>query len=421
MTMFAMWARRLLRLSLFAKILVANSAIVALGATIGTYVTAEHVRRSPAEPPYAVMALFAAIGLVLSVALNALVLRTALRPLARLERTARRVTTGDLSARATLGTIGDPDTDRLATTFNAMLEALQARTRELQAYSACLQELSDRVLLAQEDERRRLAHELHDDTGQILATLLLHLKLFADHAGQPAVDAQALRAQAQGLAELAREALDGIRRLALALRPRLLDDLGLAAALRACVDEWHEQTGIAASLDVMLPPDRPLSSTAELAIYRMVQEGLANVARHARATRVAITLWPEGDTLVVEVHDDGTGTEIARARSPVGTHATASTPPPSLPAASAGRSAGRGTGDVAGGLGLGLGLFGIQERIGLAGGTLHIESAPGQGTTLRAVLPLSAPESPALAPAARERAATTSGPASSNGIARGGA
>lgn len=416
MTMFAMWARRLLRLSLFAKILVANSAIVALGATIGTYVTAEHVRRSPAEPPYAMMALFAAIGLVLSVVLNALVLRTALRPLARLERTARRVTAGDLSARATLGTIGDPDTDRLATTFNAMLEALQARTRELQAYSACLQELSDRVLLAQEDERRRLARELHDDTGQILATLLLHLKLFADYAGQPAVDAQALRAQAQELAELAREALDGIRRLALALRPRLLDDLGLAAALRACVDEWHEQTGIAASLEVMLPPDRPLSSTAELAIYRMVQEGLTNVARHARATRVAITLWPEGDTLVVEVHDDGTGMEIAHAGSPVGMHATASMPPPSLPAASAGRSVGRGTGDVAGGLGLGLGLFGIQERIGLAGGTLHIESAPGQGTTLRAVLPL--PPAPSPAPPARSPAATVSGPVSSNGTTR---
>ncbi len=419
MTTVDAWARRLLRLSLFVKILVANSAIVALGATVGTYVTAEHVRRSPAEPPYAMMALFAAVGLVLSVVLNALVLRTALRPLARLERTARRVTAGDLSARATLGMIGDPDTDRLATTFNAMLEALQARTRELQAYSACLQDLSDRVLLAQEDERRRLARELHDDTGQVLATLLLHLKLFADHAGQPTANAQALRAQAQELAELAREALDGIRRLALTLRPRLLDDLGLAAALRACVDEWHEQTGIAASLDIALPPDQPLSSTAELAIYRMVQEGLANVARHARATRAAITLRPEGDTLIVEVHDDGVGMESARAGPLAGTQAMASTPAAPSPPAPAGPSGGRGTGGVAGGLGLG--LFGIQERIGLAGGTLHIESTPGQGTTLRAVLPLppaavSTPASPARSPAA-----TVWGPTSSNGMARDGA
>ncbi len=417
MTIANAWARRLLRLSLFVKILVANSAIVALGATVGTYVTAEHVRRSPAEPPYAMMALFAAIGLVLSVVLNALVLRTALRPLARLERTARRVTAGDLTARATLGTIGDPDTDRLATTFNAMLEALQARTHELQAYSARLQDLSDRVLLAQEDERRRLARELHDDTGQVLATLLLHLKLFADRAGQPAVDAQTLRAQAQELGELAREALDGIRRLALALRPRLLDDLGLAAALRACVDEWREQTGIAASLDVMLPPDRPLSSTAELAIYRMVQEGLANVARHAHATRAAITLRSEGDALVVEVRDDGTGMEIARAGPLAGTGADAE-----LAGADARDGPSGETGDLstgaAGGLGLGLGLFGIQERIGLAGGRLHIESAPGQGTTLRAVLPLPPAPSPAPAPPAHSPAATVWGPASSNGTTR---
>jgi two-component system sensor histidine kinase UhpB len=371
MKLLAALPRRLLRLSLFAKILVANSAIVALGATAGTYLTTEHVRRSPHETHYEMMLIFAVGGLALSLALNALVLRGALLPLARLERIARRVSEGDVNARARLSTIGDPDTDQLAMTFNTMLDSLAARAQEIQTYSTRLQELSDRVLLAQEEERRRLARELHDDTGQVLSTLLLHLKLFRDAAGQPGADAAALEEQASALAELARDALDGIRRLALELRPRMLDDLGLAAALRAYVDEWRERTAIAATLDVVLPPDRSLPNTAEIAIYRMVQEALANVARHARATRVGITLAPETDHLVVEVRDNGKGMDGAR--SPGGLHRT---------------SAISGADIVAAGLGAGLGLFGIQERIGLAGGTLHVESAPGRGTTLRAALPL---------------------------------
>jgi two-component system sensor histidine kinase UhpB len=380
--------RRLLRLSLFAKILIANSAIVALGATIGTYVTTRHVMASPHGTHYEMMALFAAGGLALSLGLNALVLRTALLPLARLERTARRVSAGHVGARARLGAIGDPDTDRLATTFNAMLDSLAARAQEIQAYATRLQELSDRVLLAQEEERRRLARELHDDTGQVLSTLLLHLKLFRDAAGQPGADAAALRDQASGLAELARDALDGIRRLALELRPRVLDDLGLAAALRAYVDEWRGRTQTAVALDVVLPPDRPLPNTAEIAVYRMIQEALANVARHARATRVGITLVPDGDRLVVEVRDNGKGIDAARPMGPLGdqgsaglTRRTGNAP---------GTSGASGDDIVAAGLGAGLGLFGMQERIGLAGGTLHVESVPGQGTTLRAVLPLPA-------------------------------
>ena len=367
------WWRRLLRLRLFTKILVANSAIVALGATVGTYLTTLHVQRSPHATHYEMMAIFAVGGLALSLVVNALVLRTALLPLARLEQTARRVLGGDLAARASFGTLGDPDTDRLATTFNAMLDRLDARARQIQAYSARLQELSDRVLLAQEEERRRLARELHDDTGQVLSTLLLHLKLFRDAAARPGADPAALGEQAAGLAELAREALDGVRRLALELRPRMLDDLGLAPALRAYVDEWRARTSIAVTLDAALPPDRALSNTAEIAVYRMVQEALTNVARHARATRTRVSLHADGESLVVEVRDDGQGMAAAR--------------PPAAGDARAGSGA-AGTDVVAAGLGAGLGLFGMQERIGLAGGTLEIASQPGRGTTLRATLPL---------------------------------
>ncbi|HEU5315529.1 MAG TPA: histidine kinase, partial [Chloroflexota bacterium] len=235
---------RLLRLPLFAKVLIANSAVVALGAVVGTYLTTEHVRAAPLHTHYEMMALFGASGLALSIALNALVLRAAFRPLTQLERTARRVTGGDLAARVQLGVVRDPDTETLATSFNHMLDTIQAHTTRLEEYSVRLQELSDQVLMAQEDERRRLARELHDQTGQELSTLLLSLRLFRDAAARPKPDLPGLRAQAAELAELARSTLDGVRTLALELRPRMLDDLGLATALRAYIDEWSTRAGV---------------------------------------------------------------------------------------------------------------------------------------------------------------------------------
>lgn len=383
---------RLLRLSLFAKILIANCAIVALGATAGTYVTAVYVRRAAGVPAgaatgpneYAIMAAFAAIGLTLSLVVNALVLRTALAPLVRLERTAQRVQSGDLQARAHLGAIGDPYTDRLAETFNAMLDSLSARTRQIEASSARLQELSDQVLLAQEEERRRIARELHDDVGQVLSTLLLHLRLFRDAAAQPQAESTALATQAAQAAELAREVLDGIRRLALELRPRMLDDLGLVPALRAYVEEWTARWHIPVTFEPDLPADYPLSNATRIAVYRMVQEALTNVARHAAATRASVSLAVEDDSLVVQVKDNGRGFSLeGDGPAAVRRDGSARDVPVETgdPAAATDESA------EAEGLRAGLGLFGMQERIALAGGTLDVVSAPGHGTTIRATLP----------------------------------
>jgi two-component system sensor histidine kinase UhpB len=379
-------ARRLLRLSLFAKILIANSAIVALGAVVGTYVTTAHTRRTPDGSPLEIMALFGLGGFVLSLVCNALVLRTALWPLWRLERTARRVRDGDLAARVTLGAIGDPDTDQLAATFNAMLDSLRERTRETEAYSARLRELSDKVLVAQEDERHRLAAELHDETGQSLSSLLLGLRVFRDAVEREDVDRDHLRRQAADLAEMARETLDGVRRLALELRPRMLDDLGLATALRAYADEWSQRTRIALRFDGAVDPRVRFPAAAEIAVYRMVQEALATVAKHSGATSAAVSLAIADNALVAEVRDNGRG--MARR------------PPRTTPEdrrqtldRNGTEADGRAARDervehVAGGLSAGLGLFSIQERISLAGGTFEVRSLAGQGTTLRAVIPL---------------------------------
>jgi two-component system sensor histidine kinase UhpB len=369
--------RRLLRVSLFTKVVVANGAVAAVVGA-GAALAARRLRPAVLEPPHGTQALLALGALGLGLGADALVLRTALRPLARLERTARRVQAGDLGARVRPGAIGDPDTDRLAATFNAMLDGLRDQTRRAEAYAARLRALSDRVLLAQEDERGRLSGRLLDDTGQALAALLLQLRLFRDAAAAPGAEPGALGRQAGALAELAREALDGVRLLAQELRPRLLDDLGLVAAVEDLTRAWAARGGTPARVHAAVPPDARLATPVAVAAYRMVQEALANVAAHAHATRVDVTLRLAGGALEVEVADDGRGMPAG------GGEAWLAVPDGAAP----------GAGPVDGAR-PGLGLFGVQERIGLVGGRLTVRSAPGQGTTLRAAIPLAAAAEPA--------------------------
>ena len=230
----------------------------------------------------------------------------------------------------------------------------------------------------------------------MLSSLLLQLRLFRDAAAKPGADPAALAQQAAGLSDLAREVLDGVRRMALDLRPRMLEDLGLAAALRAYAEEWSARTGVALSLHAALPPGPPgraLPASAEIALYRLVQEALANVAHHAAASHVDVTLEEQDDTIVVEVRDDGRGFALDRISGAATGQAVrnGAATPPSAPTPRADQTAGAtgaaGPDLFTSGLGAGLGLFSMQERIALAGGTFRIESTPGQGTTVRATLP----------------------------------
>jgi len=198
-----------------------------------------------------------------------------------------------------------------------------------------------RVVEAQEQERRRLALELHDETGQALTSILLGLRgIDADDSGQ-----------LERLRELVVDTLRNVRRLAVELRPSALDDFGLVPALERLVDGFSERSRIRVDLTARLGGER-LPRDVETAFYRIVQESLTNVARHSGATRVDVLLGrtPTSATLLVE--DDGSGFDPGQA-------ATSS-----------------------------LGLVGMRERVGLLQGRFRIESRPGTGTTIAVEVPL---------------------------------
>jgi signal transduction histidine kinase len=202
-----------------------------------------------------------------------------------------------------------------------------------------------RVVEAQELERRRLARELHDQTGQELISVLLGLKA-VEEAKSGAERAEALAA----VREQVVETLHDVRRLAVELRPKALDDFGLVPALERLRDTFAEQTGMRVDLESRIRERLP--TDVETALYRIVQEALTNVVKHARATAVSIVLAPKDRAVTALIEDDGRGF----------------TPD---------------------GSGEGLGLLGMGERLALLGGRLKIESSHGAGTTIVAEVPLS--------------------------------
>ncbi len=340
------------RLPLVYQILIVNSAIVFLGATAGTTMTRALASQSSA----ALTAVFAALGLMLSILANYLLLRVALKPLLILQTVAELVAAGDLNVRAAAIGDGEPALARLANTFNAMLDRLEENNRAIEHSRALTEQLTQQVLSAQEEERRRIARELHDETLQSLATLVI----YADAANAAALqgDTPALRDALVRLREVADTTLTGIRGIVTDLRPSLLDDLGLAAAVRWQVQHRLEPAGI--HVDVQVRGEgRRLMPTVETALYRVIQEAITNVLKHAHASYVEIDLdLSREECVTVRIEDDGVGFK----------------PPAS-------------TAGVDGGIG----LFGMHERINLVGGQLTVDSAPGEGTEIRVSVPLGYP------------------------------
>ena len=210
--------------------------------------------------------------------------------------------------------------------------------------------LMKRLLSAEDDERRRIARELHDETGQSLTTLLVGLRSIADIAVLAKV-----RAVAERLREVAAHTVDDVGRLARGLHPALLDDKGLVAAARRHVGDFAQSFGIAVDLRVQGTVSRRLSPLVQTTLYRILQEALTNVARHAQARSIGVVLKSDDTTLELVIRDTGVGFDTAAALRE----------------------------------GSGLGLHGMQERVALLGGTVAIESAPGQGTTICARIPTS--------------------------------
>lgn len=217
--------------------------------------------------------------------------------------------------------------------------------------------LSRRLLEVQEAERRRIAHELHDEVGQALTAL--KITLHTAHQLAPDSPAAPLLQDAVGQVD---RAMQQLRTLSLELRPPMMDDLGLEAALRWLVQGVTERTGLAVQLKADAGGPR-LPAELEMACFRVVQEALNNVVKHARASSAVVELRRQGGELHLRVGDDGAGFDAAAAR----------------------KHAGRGTS---------LGLLGMEERVLLLGGQFGIESASGEGTDVWARFPLG-PTAPA--------------------------
>jgi signal transduction histidine kinase len=202
-----------------------------------------------------------------------------------------------------------------------------------------------RAVEGQELERRRLARELHDETGQALTSILLGLSSLEE-----AKDPEALSAATQEVRELAVATLQDVRRLAVELRPAALDDFGLAAALERLTENFKEQTGLAVELESGLGEER-LPTDIETVLYRLVQEALTNVVKHAHAERVSIVLQRNKRAVTAVIEDDGRGLSDGRGEE-------------------------------------GLGLEGMRERVALVNGRFRIESSPNAGTTLLVEVPV---------------------------------
>jgi two-component system sensor histidine kinase UhpB len=270
-------------MSMFWRVFAANAAILIAGALILAFAP------GPLHKHTAVIDLTALlIGLLAMLVVNGLLLRRLFWPL---ERLAERMDSADIlrsGQRLPVDSSGEIGT--LERSFNTMLDRLAKERRDAGAYA----------LQAQEAERERLARGLHDEVGQSMTAVLLQLKR---------LEADASPEQRRQLAEaqhVAKTSLDDVRRLAQELRPEVLDHLGLASALENLAGnaERHTHLRVSRRLNRDLPP---LDPSVELVIYRVAQESLTNVARHARASEVLIALERGNHSVVLRIVDDGRG------------------------------------------------------------------------------------------------------------------
>ncbi|WP_354700630.1 HAMP domain-containing sensor histidine kinase [Paraconexibacter sp. AEG42_29] len=319
------WSSR----TLFWRVLLLN-ALILIGAGTALVVTPATVS-SPAEPAQ-VAELFT--GVVVLLAVDVALLRGWLRPLSRLVADMRAVDLLEPGRRVPQDGPG-LELIELASAFNEMLDRLERE--RLRSATASFE--------ASEGERLRIARELHDQVSQDLTALLMMLDRAHRAAGPEAQD------ELTGARELTREILGGVRTIIFELRPDPLDELGLAGALESLCDRAGRSSGVAVRT-ALAPPLPAFSPAAEVAIYRITQEALANAARHADASVISVMLRsaPDARTCLLSVRDDGNG------RGPTG--------------------------------GDGVGLQGMRERALTIGAHLDVVATAGAGTDVRLTIPV---------------------------------
>jgi signal transduction histidine kinase len=283
-------------------------------------------------------------ALIVAQAVNSALVMLALRPIRMLEDAASRILSGDTSARVGFSPLADSDIARTGRALNQVLdELMQERDR--------IRRLASKVIHAQDEERARIARELHDSTAQTMAAVVLELSAAAQSSANPAT-AERFR-EIRGTAN---RALEEVRTLSHTVYPRVLEDLGLRAALHWLARRTRETTGVDVGVTLRGAGNPP--PTVASALYRVAQEALLNAVRHASSTTVELRLDVNPMFARLEVEDDGVGFDVAEAE---------------------GRRPG-------------MGIFSMRERIALVDGTLGIDSEPGHGCCVRARVPLEEPK-----------------------------
>jgi signal transduction histidine kinase len=291
--------------------------------------------------------------LVLGAVLASSVATILTRPLAELAVAAEAVGRGDFTWRPPRW--AHDEIGRLGASFARMSERLAHFREELKRHDTARSRLLEQIITAQEEERRRIARELHDETGQSLTTLAVGLGMMAE-----SIDLGGVQDRARELRSVATRTLEEVHNLSRGLRPSVLDDLGLLPALERYLKEYGVSHGVAVDLHARALDVSRLPAPVEIAIYRIVQEALTNVARHANASAVSVLVERRDESLHVIVEDDGRGFEVDDV----------------LAAQAVDRR---------------LGLHGMRERALLLGGAFTVESAPGRGTTVFVEVPLPGP------------------------------
>jgi len=307
------------------------------------------------------LAIAGSIALLASAVVATLISRSVTGRLARVTRAAQEMARGNYDQR--LDVRGQDEVGRLAENLDAMRRQLRDAHRqaseanerlELQVVerTARLSDLLAKVISAQEEERRRLARELHDETAQTIGALSIALDRARHGLGDAPPEAVGQLQEAQGIVQ---RLLEDTRRLILDLRPMALEDLGLVPAIRWYAESHLLEKGVATTVELDRPAVR-LPPHLEIALFRIAQEAINNIAKHAGAERATIRLFFSDDAVRIAVADDGRGFDVDRALASTGSS---------------------------------FGLIGLQERTRLLSGRMDLRSEVGRGTQLTVEVPIS--------------------------------
>lgn len=326
----------------FQKIIIANTLLIAIGSFMGYYFRDRYLEHGQ----IGFVSLFIISSIALSVLINYILVRIAFRPLDDVTDAMKAIRAGHRGIRVPEVT-DDPQIEELSRSLNSMLNSMELQRKRAAAS----------VIQAQEEERKRIARELHDETSQSLTSLIIGLRMVEEILPESDGD---IRERLDGINELAHETLNEVHNMAIRLRPSVLDDLGLAAAIRSYSKEFSQNTGIKVDIRLLSMSMR-LAPEMETVLYRVVQEALTNIARHADAENCRVTIRRKDHVIQGIIEDDGRGFD----------------PEQVMMSEERGR---------------GLGLHGMKERIELVGGSLEFESRINEGSTIFLEVPLQSEE-----------------------------